>query len=230
MYEFWHESLFFGTLLTLAAYGAGVWIKEKTGSAVLNPLLVAIVLVIAFLICFGIDYDTYYDGAKYVSYLLTPATVCLAVPLYEQFETMKNNARAVVIGVTASVVTSLTVVLILAIIFGLDHAGYVTLLPKSITTAIGMGVTEELEGYVPITVAVIILTGILGNIIAEPVCRIFGIKEPIAKGIAIGSAAHAIGTVKAMDMGKAEGAMSSLAIVAAGIITVFGASLYAMIF
>ena len=230
MYEFWHHSLFFGTLLTLAAYGAGVWLKEKSGSPLLNPLLSAIVITIAFLLIFGIDYDTYYDGAKYVSYLLTPATVCLAVPLYEQLETMKKNITAVAVGVTASVVTSLTVILVMAILFGLDHAGYVTLLPKSITTAIGMGVTEELGGYVSITVAVIIVTGILGNIIAEPVCRIFRIKEPIAKGIAIGSAAHAIGTVKAMEMGAAEGAMSSLAIVAAGILTVFGASIYAMIF
>ena len=116
MYEFWHHSLFFGTLLTLAAYGAGVWLKEKSGSPLLNPLLSAIVITIAFLLIFGIDYDTYYDGAKYVSYLLTPATVCLAVPLYEQLETMKKNITAVVVGVTASVVTSLTVILVMAVL------------------------------------------------------------------------------------------------------------------
>ena len=122
----------------------------------------------------------------------------------------------------------LAVVLALALIFNLNHKMYVTLLPKSITTAIGMGVSEELGGAVTITVAVIIITGVLGNMLAETLCKLFHIEEPIAKGISIGSASHAIGTAKAMEMGDVEGAMSSLSIAVAGILTVVGASIYAM--
>ena len=127
----------------------------------------------------------------------------------------------------SGVLTSLITVLALAILFGLSHQEYVTLLPKSITTAIGMGVSEELGGYVTITVAVIVITGVLGNIIGNLVCRIFGIREPIAKGLALGTAAHAIGTARAMEMGEVEGAMSSLSIAVAGVLTVAGASVFA---
>lgn len=164
---------------------------------------------------------------RYLSWLLTPATVCLAIPLYEEFELLKSNVRAVMCGIISGVLTSLITILVLAMFFGLTHEEYVTLLPKSITTAIGMGVSEELGGYVTITVAVIIITGVIGNILAEFICKIFRIEEPIAKGIAIGSAAHAIGTAKAMEIGEVEGAMSSLSIAVAGILTVVGASVFA---
>ena len=224
MSEFWKTSIFFGVFITIAFYGAGIVIKSKLKSPIFNPLLVAIALTIGFLAAFGIDYGTYYASAKYIGWLLTPSTICLALPLYEQLGMMKRNFAAVLVGVTSSVVTSLTTVLALAALFHLSHASYVTLLPKSITTAIGMGVTEELGGYVA---TVIIMTGILGNMIAEPLCRWAKIENPIARGIAIGSASHAIGTVKAMEMGAVEGAMSSLALISAGIITVFAASLYA---
>ena len=140
---------------------------------------------------------------------------------------MKKNIKAVVLGITAGVLTSLVTVLALSVIMGLSHADYVTLLPKSITTAIGMGVSEELGGYVTITVAVIVVTGVLGNILGEFVCKIFRITEPISKGLALGSSAHAIGTAKAIEMGEVEGAMSSLAIAVAGILTVIFASVFA---
>ena len=131
-----------------------------------------------------------------------------------------------VLGIVSGVLASLVSVLALAWLFGLSHEEYVTLLPKSITTAIGMGVSEELGGIVTITVAVIIITGVLGNMIAEAVCRIARINEPIAKGLALGTSAHAIGTAKAMEMGEVEGAMSSLAIAVAGLLTVVGASVF----
>ena len=172
-------------------------------------------------------YDIYYEGAKYISYLLTPATVSLAIPLYEQFEPLKKNVRAILVGIVTGVLSSMLSVLLLAVIFHFDHQEYVTFLPKSITTAIGMGVSEELGGYVAITVAVIIVTGIIGNMIAESVCRMLHITEPVAKGIAIGSASHAVGTTKAMEMGEVEGAMSSLSIVLSGLLTVFGAMIFA---
>lgn len=193
-----------------------------------NPLLISIFLVIAVLLIFDVDYERYNEGAKYLSYLLTPATVCLAIPLYEQLEQLKKNAKAIAAGILSGVLSSLVSVLALAAAFGLSHEEYVTLLPKSITTAIGMGVSEELGGIVTITVAVIIVTGVLGNIIAELVCKIFRIHEPVAKGIAIGSASHAIGTAKAMEMGEVEGAMSSLSIAVSGLLTVIGASVFAM--
>ena len=174
-----------------------------------------------------IEYKHYNEGAKYISYLLTPATVCLAVPLYRQFTLLKQNKNAVAGGIIAGVLTSLLSVFLLAKLFGLDHEQYVTLLPKSITTAIGLGISEELGGFTTITVAVIIVTGIMGNVIAELVFRIFRIEEPVAKGLAMGTASHAIGTAKALEMGEIEGAMSSLAIAVAGLVTVFAAPLFA---
>ena len=227
MNEIMGNSLFFGVMISVAAYEIGVLLKKKFKLAIFNPLLIAIAVIIVILAITGVEYDTYNDGAKYLSYLLIPATVCLAVPLYEQLEILKKNLKAILAGILAGALTSVTSVLILAILFGLSHEEYVTLLPKSITTAIGMGVSEELGGIVTITVAVIIITGVLGNMFAEAVCRIFWIEEPIAKGIGIGSASHAIGTAKAMELGDIEGAMSSLSIAVSGLITVILASVYA---
>ena len=166
-------------------------------------------------------------GRKYLSYFLTPATVALAVPLYEQIEPLKKNWKAILAGIFAGAMTSALCVLVLSLIFKLSHKQYVTLLPKSITTAIGMGVSEELGGYVTITVAVIVVTGVLGNILGEFVCKIFRITEPISKGLALGASSHAIGTAKAIEIGEIEGAMSSLAIAVAGILTVVFASVFA---
>lgn len=222
------ESAFFGVVISLLAYELGMLLKKKFKLPIFNPLLISIAVVIVFLAVFDIDYQSYNDGAKYLSYLLTPATVCLAIPLYEQMEALRKNIKAILAGILSGVLTSLTVVLVLAVLFNLNHKMYVTLLPKSITTAIGMGVSEELGGAVTITVAVIIITGVLGNMLAETLCKLFHIEEPIAKGIGIGSASHAIGTAKAMEMGDVEGAMSSLSIAVAGILTVVGASIYAM--
>ena len=228
MSELLGDSLFFGVAVSVLAYQVGMLVKKKWKLAVFNPLLISIILVIAVLLIFHVDYETYNEGAKYLSYLLTPATVCLAIPLYEQLEQLKKNVKAIVAGILSGVVTSLCSVLILALAFGLSHEEYVTLLPKSITTAIGMGVSEELGGIVTITVAVIIVTGVLGNIIAELICKIFRIHEPVARGIAIGSASHAIGTARALEMGEVEGAMSSLSISVSGLLTVIGASVFAM--
>ena len=229
MNEFAASSVFFGVFVTLAAYFIGLKVKKKTGLAIMNPLLIAIVLVMLLLRGLDIDYAAYNQSARLVSSLLTPATVCLAVPLYEQLQLLKRHKAAILTGVISGVLTSLICVLVLAMLFGLDHAAYVTLLPKSITTAIGMGVSEQLGGHVSITVAVIIITGVIGNMIAESVCRAFHITEPIARGIAIGTASHAIGTTKAMEMGEVEGAMSSLSIVVAGVLTVAGASVFSLL-
>jgi len=221
------DSVFFGAVISLAAYEVGLLIKKKSKLAVLNPLLIGTICVMAVLSLLQVDYSHYSESASYISYLLTPATVCLAVPLYRQLTLLKNNIRAVAGGIASGVLASLVSVFLLAKLFGLSHEQYVTLLPKSITTAIGLGISEELGGIPTITVAVIIVTGILGNVIAEFVYRLFRIEEPIAKGLALGTASHAIGTARAMEMGEVEGAMSSLAIAVAGLATVIGASLFA---
>lgn len=221
------NSATFGVVISFLAYEIGTAAKKKWKLAVINPLLVSIILVIAFLSIFHVNYESYYASAKYLGYLLTPATVSLAIPLYQQMELLKRNFRAIFSGIAAGVVTSLVSILCMSLIFGLSHEEYVTLLPKSITTAIGMGVSEELGGYVTISVAVIIITGVLGNITAETVCRLFCIKHAVSRGLAIGTASHAIGTAKAMELGKVEGAMSSLAIVVSGLLTVVGASFFA---
>ncbi len=227
MREFLSDSVFFGVLVSIVTYECGVLLKQKWKLAIFNPLLLSVLAVMGLLTAFKIDYKIYYEGAKYLSYLLTPATVCLAVPLYEKIELLKQHAGAIMGGILSGVLTSLVSILACAFLFGFTHEQYVTMLPKSITTAIGMGISEELGGMVTITVAVIIITGVLGNMIAELVLRLFRIEDPVAKGIAVGSASHAIGTVKAMEIGEVEGAMSSLSIAVAGLLTVVGASIFA---
>ena len=227
MKELIENSVFIGVMISLASYGLGMWLRKKTGLSFMNPLLISIILVIAFLLLTGVSYQTYAEGANAISFLLTPATICLAVPLYKQFNLLKKNWKAVVAGVVSGVVSSLVCILLLALLFKFDHQTYVTFLPKSITTAIGMGVTEELGGYVSLAVIVIVITGVIGNVIAEWVLKLFRIEEPIAKGIAIGSSSHAVGTAKAMEIGQIEGAMSSLSIVVCGLLTVVGASIFA---
>ena len=227
MKEILCNSAYFGVTVSLIGYGAGIMLKKKFKYAFLNPLLISIIFVIGVVLLCGVDYESYENSAQYLSYLLTPATVCLAVPLYQQMALLKKNLAAVACGILAGVLASLGSVLLLAFLFGLEHHVYVTLLPKSITTAIGMGVSEELGGLVTITVAVIIVTGVIGNVIGEAVCKLFRIYEPIAKGLALGTSSHAIGTAKALEMGEVEGAMSSLAIAVAGLLTVIGASVFA---
>lgn len=227
MKDFFSNSVYIGVVLSVLSYIIGVTLKKKFKIGIFNPLLIAIILVITILLLIDVDYETYYEGAKYISYLLTPATVCLAIPVYEQFELLKDNVKAVVIAICAGVLSSLGSVLALAYLFNLNHEYYVTLLPKSITTAMGIGISEELGGITAITVAVIILTGVIGNILAETICKLFKIHDPIAVGLAIGTSSHAIGTSKALEIGQIQGAMSSLSIAVSGIITVVGASIFA---
>lgn len=218
--SFLQQSIYFGFVLSILAYMIGVWLKKKLGWPILNPLLIAMFLVIAVLLVFKIDYETYNSSAKYISYLLTPSTVCLAIPLYKQLELLKKNLVAVAAAIASGVAASAASIFTLCMVFGLGHEHYVTLLPKSITTAIGMGVSEEAGGIVTITVFCIIITGIFGNIIADLVFKVAGIREPIAQGLALGTSAHAIGTARALELGEVEGAMSSLSIAVSGLLTV----------
>ena len=230
MSNFLENSVFFGVFISIITYEIGVLIKKKLKLAIFNPLLISIALIIVFLLAFHIKYNVYESGAQYLSYFLTPATVALAVPLYEQIEPLKKNWKAIVAGILSGALTSALCVLAVALVFQLDHKHYVTLLPKSITTAIGMGLSEELGGIVTITVAVIVVTGVIGNMFAESICKLFHITDPVAKGIGIGSASHAMGTAKAMEMGEIEGAMSSLSIAVSGLLTVVVSIIFAQIY
>ena len=229
MTEFIYGSTFFCVFITLLYYCVGLLIQKKFKHVLLNPLLIAIILTAATLLILDIDYEKYKANSSFISFFLTPATVCLAIPLYEQFELLKKNYKAVLCGIAGGILSCLVSVFLFALLFKLDRATYVTLLPKSITTAIGIGITEELGGYAPITVASIILSGILGNMFAPSFCKLCKITEPIAKGVAIGTSSHAIGTAKALEIGEIEGAMSSLSIVVAGLLTVIGAPLFALL-
>ncbi len=208
-----------GVLLTLGAFALGSFVQKRTGRAWCNPLLLGSMFVILFLRLCGISCPEYQASAGPVSWLLFPATVSLAVPLYEQWEALRKNAAAILSGIAAGAAASLGAILLLAWVFQMDRTAAVSLLPKSVTTAIGIDVSAELGGVPALTTAVIILTGIFGNLSAQAVCRFFRISDPVAKGVGIGSAAHAIGTARALELGPVEGAMSSLSIAVAGVLT-----------
>ncbi len=228
MNELLSQTVFFGIFITLISYPAGLWIKRRTKLALANPLLMAVIMIILFLLIFNVDYETYEKGADYISIFLTPATVSLAVPLYRRIELLRSYPKAIFAGIAAGVLTAMVSIFVMSLAFGLNHQEYVTLLPKSITTAIALGVSEKMGGIIGITVVAVSITGILGNIAAETILKIFKIDEPIAKGLAIGTGAHALGTSRAMEIGEIEGAMSSLSIVVAGIMTVIAVSVFAL--
>ena len=219
MAEFLQQCGSWGVLATLAAYAAGVWVNRKTGKALFNPLLMGSIFMIVFLSYFGVPYADYKSSAQPVSWLLMPATVSLAIPLYEKWELLEKNLAAIFASIAAGVLTSLGSVLAMAWLLKLERAHAVSFLPKSVTTAIGMDVAETLGGTAALAGAVIILTGIVGSLLGETVCKICRITDPLAKGLALGTSAHAIGTSKALQMGEIEGAMSGLAIAVAGIMT-----------
>ena len=211
-----------GVALTIAAFGVGALFQRRTGKAWCSPLLIGALLVMAALAVTGTPYPEFKASAGPVSYLLLPATVSLAIPLYEKWDLLKKNATAILTGISAGVAVSLGSIVLLARVMGLDRAQAVTLLPKSVTTAIGMDVAEALGGMPSLAGAVI-----GGSLMAQWVCDVMHIRDPIARGIGIGTASHAIGTAKALEMGEVEGAMSGLAIAVAGILTAVLAPVFA---
>lgn len=230
MNEFFMTSTFFALALSLAGYELGQFLKKKTGLALFNPLLIGIVVVIVLLLLLHVDYGTYEEGSSVLSYMLTPATVALAIPLYRQVNLLKKYSVSIFLGILSGVITSLLTTLLMAVILKLSHIEYVTFLPQSITTPIGMAMSEELGGLVTITVATIVVTGIVGNVLGEQVCKMFHITDKIAVGLALGTSSHVLGTAKALELGEVEGAMSSLSIVVSGVLTVVGANLFAMLY
>ena len=228
MSGFIQDSSFWGTLLSIAAYMVGTGIKNKMKLTILNPLSIAIIIVMGCLVILQSDYESYQASSRYITYLLTPATVCLALPLYERLSLLKNNFSIILAGISAGMLTCFSVVFLLSVFFRLTHSMYVTLLSKSVTMAIGVPLVEQLGGYAPIAAAVIIITGILGNMFAEKLFGLCNIDDPIARGLALGTASHVIGTAKAMEMGSVEGTISSLAIIVTGLLTVIFVNLFAV--
>ncbi len=220
MKEFFSHSAFFSVVLSVGAYMAAVALSKKLRLTWLSPFLVAVILIIAVLGALDIDYGTYNEGAKVINYLLTPTTVCLAVPLYQKLEILKRNWKAILAGVVSGMLANFAGIFVVSILFGLTHTQYVTMLPRSITAAIGMPLSAELGGIVSITIAMIMGAGIIGNTLAVPILKMFRVTDPVAKGVAIGSASHVLGTAKAMEIGETEGAMSSLALIVSGLTTV----------
>ena len=216
--DFLSGSAAWGVLLTLAAFALGALINRITGKAIFNPLLLGSIFVIIFLSVCKIPYADYKASAAPVNYLL-PATVALAIPLYEKWDLLRENAAAIIAGISVGTLVSLGSALALALALDLTQEQYATLLPKSVTTAISMDVAAELGGIAALTGAIVILTGIAGSLLAETVCKVFHITDPIAKGVGIGTSAHAVGTSKALQMGEVEGAMSGLSIAVAGVLT-----------
>lgn len=219
------NNILFGLVLSLAAFEIGLFINRKTRIAVLNPLLISILFIICFLFAFNIDFETYNNGGQFINVFLGPSTVVLAVPLYKQLDLLKKNAKAILIGVFIGSTLGIFSIIGISYLIGLDTVMIKSLIPKSVTTPIGIAVSQQIGGLIPITVLAIIITGIIGAVIGPTICKIFKIKDKVAIGIAIGTASHAVGTTKALELGEIEGAMSSLSIGIAGIMTVIIAPL-----
>ncbi len=217
--EFLNTPLF-GILISLLAFELGLLIHKKTGFAIFNPLLLAVIMIITFMLSFDIDLATYKKGGDIINFFLGPATVALAVPLYKRVELLKKHLIPILASVFIGSFTAIFSVFLIGKLMGMDKSLIATLFPKSITTAIAIDLSRSMGGEVPITVVAVVWTGICGAIIGPAVCSLMNIKSSIAKGLAIGTASHAVGTSRAMELGETEGAMSGLAIVLAGIVTV----------
>ena len=224
------ETMYFGIVLSLLSYWIAVQIRKKFPYPLFNPLLLSALISIAVLSFFHIDFDTYNQGAQMITFLLTPSTVCLAVPLYKQSQILMKHLDAILLSLLSGCLAGMLSITVLCLLFNASNTLLFSLLPKSITTAIAIGVSELIGGNSTMTVGIVIITGIFGAMIAKTVCHIFKINHPVAIGLALGNSAHAIGTAKAIEFGEIEGAMSSLSIVIAGIFTVVFAPLIASLF
>lgn len=205
--------------LTLLAYQAGALLQKKLRTPLCNPILVAVVLVLVFLGITGMELKTYQAGATYLSWLMTPATICLAISMYEQFQILKQKMSLILISVAAGAISCMLEVLAFGAILGLDRELTASLLPKSVTTAIGVPLSQMAGGLTPITTAAIILTGITASVLGPTMCRIFRLTDEVARGAAFGTAGHVIGTAKASELSPLTGAVSSLSLVVAGLLT-----------
>lgn len=227
MNEFFSASQFFFVTLSVLAYAIGMFIQKKGKVAILNPLLIASLLVIAFLKLFDIPNSEYQKGCVVLKFLMTPATICLAIAFYEQIESMKKHIGSIVLGLIIGSICCLGSLYLMSRMFGFDRELTMSMMPKSVTTAIGMPVAEALGGVGAITSACIVVTGIFANMVGPTFCKIFHIKSEIAQGAAFGTAGHVMGTARAIEMGQLIGAVSSFALIVTGIFTTIVLSILA---
>ena len=210
--------------LSILTYEIGILIQKRVKNPIANPLLIAMLLMIGILVATGTPVETYNTGGSFISMCLSPATVVLAVPIFRQMEVLKRNLLPILAGALVGSLVSMGSVFALCRLFGLEAKLTASLLPKSITTAIAQDVSSVLGGIPSVTVICVCLTGILGAIALPSFLKLVRISDPVATGIAIGTASHAVGTSRAIQLGETEGAMSGLAIAIAGIITAVLAS------
>lgn len=214
------SSPFFGITISIVAYSIGVWINKKTKLAILNPLLVSYLIIIPALIILEIPLEWYERGGDIINMFLSPATAVLAITIYRQREILRKHILSVLGGTIAGSITSLAVVYLMCRMFALPDEITASMLPKSITTPMAIAVSESIGGIEAVTVLAVIITGISGNILSPILIRIFKVKNEIAQGMAIGASSHAVGTSKAIELGEVQGALSSIALVMSGIVTV----------
>lgn len=219
MHEFLQGSSFFAVALTAVAFSIASVCQKRWKFALLNPILLSAAMVILVLNVLDIPNEVYQSGCQFLSFLLTPATICLAISFYEQYQSLKKHLPAVAAGVLAGTVVSIGSVYGLCRLFGLDRVITLSLLPKSVTTAIGAALSAEIGGIAAVSTAVIVITGILGNIAGPALCKLFRLKSEVAQGVAFGTSSHVIGTSKATEMSQLTGAVSSLSLTLAGIVT-----------
>lgn len=218
----------FGVIISLVAFEIGMFIFKKTKLAIFNPLLIATIIVMGFLHFTGVEVKNYMLGANFVVFFLAPATVVLAVPLFQKIDLLKKYFIPIIGGGIIGAITAIVSVVIIGKLLGIDHNLLLSFMPKSITTPIGIEVSRMLGGIPSITVFAIIITGITGNVAAPFIYSVFRVKHPVAKGLGLGISSHAVGTSRAIEMGEIEGAMSALSIVIAGILTIVIAPLVRM--
>jgi predicted murein hydrolase (TIGR00659 family) len=215
------ESPVFGIGISLLAFYAGSLVYKRTGPPLMNPLVLSMLMIIALLLAFHISFDDYNRGGRFISFFLGPATVILAVPLYRKISLLKENAVPILAGIGLGSAAGIASIILMCRLFNLDELVSVSMIPKSVTTPIGIEISGQLGGMPSITVAAIVFTGVTGVLLGPMVCRLFGIEDKVAIGVAIGTSSHALGTTKAVELGETEGAMSGLAIGIAGLVTVF---------
>ena len=213
------ESPEFILVLIFGSYLFGQWIFKKTRVAILHPLIISIAIIILFLQITKMDYETFQRGGQFVSFLLAPSVEALGYILYQQMSYLKGNVVSILTSIFVGSITGIVSVIALAKITGADNALVMTLEPKSVTTAIAMNISAQSGGIPSLTAVIVLFCGIFGGIVGPFVLRILGIKSSIAKGLAMGASAHSVGTVKAMEMGVIEGAISGLAIGLMGVMT-----------
>lgn len=221
-------SPYFGVIATIFAYQAGISIQKKVKHPLANPILIAVLLICTLLVIMDIPLEAYQEGGNLIYLFLAPATAALAVPIYKNWQILRLNWKPIIAGTMAGSFSSIVIVFALCKLFKLEESLTLSLLSKSVTTPIAVGITEQLGGIVPIAIAAVIFSGITGNIMAPFLVKVFRVEDPVAQGIGVGTASHAIGTTRAITMGELQGAMSGLAIGLSGLWTVFWTFLFSV--